>query len=225
MKMIYKVGALALALAAPLVPAQAATIQVISGDQRSFIPSAYGPAGQSFTAIDSNLTSFGFQFTALNPDSPSVPFVFTLRDGAGLTGAIIATRTFTPPASINSRTPTWFDFDITGTTVNIGSIYTAVLTSNSVRNGIVMGPNINIQNGQELSGDAYAGGRAFFTTEVYPNCAQTGNCDLNFRVSGTSAVTAVPEPATWLSLILGFGAIGGGLRRRARALNRLTTFA
>ncbi len=33
----------------------------------------------------------------------------------------------------------------------------------------------------------------------------------NFRVS---ALTAVPEPATWALMILGFGAVGGAMRRR-----------
>ena len=33
---------------------------------------------------------------------------------------------------------------------------------------------------------------------------------------GTDPVTAVPEPATWLSLILGFFGIGAVLRRRSR---------
>lgn len=35
---------------------------------------------------------------------------------------------------------------------------------------------------------------------------------------GTDPVTAVPEPATWLSLILGFFAIGAALRHRSRRI-------
>lgn len=212
MKSIFASAALAVALVA--APAQAGTIEVVSGQQRSFILPPFGPVGQSFTAIDTNLTSFGFQFTALNPTNANLPFTFTLLEGAGLDGAVISTRTFTLPTSIGS-TPTWFDFDITGALVTAGQIYTAVLSSASTRNGPVMGPNINIFNGQELSGDAYAGGRAYFTNEVYPNCERTGNCDLNFRVTGTTAVAGVPEPATWAMLIMGFGAVGGALRRRS----------
>lgn len=220
MKSILAAGVLAAMAFA--MPAHAATIQVISGDQRSFLPSAFGgSAGQSFTAIDTNLTSFGFQFNALNPGAANTPFVFTLREGAGLSGAVIASLTFTLPNTINDRTPTWFDFDITGTTVTLGGIYTAVLSNSGTRHGIVMGPNINIFTGQETSGDAYAGGRAYFVQEVYPNCAQTGNCDLNFRVTGNTAAGAVPEPATWALMLLGFGAVGGVLRRRARQTARI----
>ena len=194
--------------------ASAATLEVTSGAQRSFILSAFGPVGQSFRAIDTNLTSFGFQFTALNLGRANLPFTFDLFSGETLMGTSLATSTFTLPTSINSRTPTWFDFDITGTTVTVGQLYTAVLSSSSSRNGPVLGPDINIFTGAELSGDAYADGRAIFTREVYPNCAKTGNCDLNFRVTGTTAVAAVPEPASWALMIVGFGLVGGTLRRR-----------
>ncbi|MEN2785466.1 PEPxxWA-CTERM sorting domain-containing protein [Sphingomonas qilianensis] len=194
--------------------ASAATLEVTSGSQRSFILSAFGAAGQSFTALDTDLTSFGFQFNALNPGNANLPFTFNLYAGETLTGVALATRVFTLPTSINTRTPTWFDFDITGTTVAIGQKYTAVLSSSSSRNGVVMGPDINIFTGAELSGDAYAGGKALFTREVYPNCARTGNCDLNFRVTGTTAVSAVPEPATWAMMLAGFGMTGLTLRRR-----------
>ena len=36
----------------------------------------------------------------------------------------------------------------------------------------------------------------------------------NFRISALAA--GVPEPATWALMILGFGAVGGAMRRRAR---------
>jgi hypothetical protein len=194
--------------------ASADTIEVVSGQQRSFQLAAFGPTGQSFVAIDSNLTSFGFQFNALNPGSVNLPFTFTLREGAGFGGAVVSTIDFTLPTSIDSRTPTWFDFDVTGTDVTIGNTYTAILSSSSARNGVVMGPDINIFTGQELSGDAYLPGRAFFTTPVYPNCAITGHCDLNFRVTGVTPAGAVPEPASWALMIAGFGLAGGALRRR-----------
>lgn len=35
------------------------------------------------------------------------------------------------------------------------------------------------------------------------------------RLTITERMTAVPEPATWAMLILGFGAVGGALRRRS----------
>ena len=40
----------------------------------------------------------------------------------------------------------------------------------------------------------------------------TGSYTLNFQ--GGSALPGVPEPTTWALLILGFGAVGAGMRRR-----------
>jgi PEP-CTERM motif len=203
-------------------PASAATLQVISGSQRGFVlPFFGGAAGQSFTSIDTNLTSFGFQFGNFNPANTNDTFTWTLRSGAGLTGATIATRTFTLPTSINTRNATWFDFDVTGTTVSVGQVYTAVLTTTNTRHALFMGPDININTGAELTGDAYTGGRAFFAQPVYSNCAMTGNCDLNFRVTGNTPQGAIPEPATWAMLVSGFGLAGAALRssKRRRALS------
>jgi hypothetical protein len=43
----------------------------------------------------------------------------------------------------------------------------------------------------------------------------------SFRLGGVTVNSAVPEPATWLMMILGFGAVGAAMRRR-RANTALT---
>lgn len=76
-----------------------------------------------------------------------------------------------------------------------------------------------------------------FNTNMFTNVAffqpSVGPSD-QFRINGGGGIStlgfasatlaggAVPEPATWLMLILGFGAVGFGLRRAARTR---TTFA
>ncbi|WP_298668262.1 PEPxxWA-CTERM sorting domain-containing protein [uncultured Sphingomonas sp.] len=42
----------------------------------------------------------------------------------------------------------------------------------------------------------------------------SGDTPHNFLIGGLSVVPSVPEPATWALMILGFGMIGGTLRRR-----------
>lgn len=198
MKSILAAAAM-LAVAIPAVApatANAATIQVTSGTgQRAFVLGFFGnTAGQSFTSVDTTLTSIGFQFEALNPTFTGASYTLTLVAGEALTGTALVTRTFTVPTAINSRTPVWFDIDIGTTAVTAGQRYTAVLNTTDTRNGLVLGPDINIFTGAPVSGDAYAGGRALFATPPYPNCTNdvASACDLNFRVSGTTAVTAVP---------------------------------
>lgn len=206
----------ALLAAALPVAAHAATIEAVSGVRGASI-TYFQPIGQSFTAIDSQLTSIGFQFQSLNPDRTNDPITLTIRAGAGLTGAVLATQNFTLPTSINSRTPVWFDIALANLGVTIGDQYTAVLTTTgSFRNAVTFGPDLNIYTGQPLSGDAYAGGQLYSQTPIDAFCTRTGTCDLNFRVSGVTP-SAVPEPATWAMLIAGFGLAGGAMRTRRKA--------
>lgn len=55
-------------------------------------------------------------------------------------------------------------------------------------------------------------------------CPRTYNCAIGEVAFRTAAVTAaVPEPATWAMMLLGFGAIGVSLRRRRRTHDMLQT--
>lgn len=212
------VAAAMLAVAIPALAPAAATAAIIentAGDRGATI-SFFDPLGQSFTAIDSRLTSIGFQFESLNPTAANDPLTLTLRAGEGLTGAVLATVTATLPASINDRTPVFYDFALGNTAVTIGGKYTAVLTtSSSARNAVAFGPR-STNTAQPLGPDAYLGGRAFFTgdPDPYGFCTSSGQCDLNFRVIGATPAGAVPEPASWAMLIGGFALTGGALRRR-----------
>jgi len=213
----------ALAVAASLsflaaVPAYAGEISVVSGTTGARSTTLYqGPIGQSFTSIDSTLTSMGFQFQLFNTPEANTPFTLRILDGSGLGGTQIYSTQFTLPTTIPTSGLNWFDFDLGDLGVTIGNVYTAVLSTSSLRYGVVLGPEYNIYTGQPLGTDAYAGGQAF-GVQSYPNCPNTpaSNCDLNFRVIGTTATGAVPEPATWAMMIAGFGMIGGALRRRSR---------
>ena len=197
------------------------TLSVVSGPTgaRGVQIMAFGPLGQSFTSIDSTLTSFGFQFQLFNAGSANTPITFSLLSGAGLAGASLYSTTLTLPTTLPDRTGVFYDFSVPNLAVDIGSVYTAVLSSSSNRVGLALGPEYNIFTGAALGGDAYTGGRAFFTTIAFPNCTNdsSSNCDLNFRVSGTRPlVSAVPEPEAWAMLVAGFGLMGTAIRRRRR---------
>lgn len=215
--------AIAVAFAALGVTASQAATTVVTGGTglRSAQIAAFGPIGQSFTAIDSELTSFGFQIQTLNPGSAVGPITLTLRAGSGLGGAVLATRALTPVGVPAGRVPTWIDFDFTGTMLDIGQSYTALLSTTSSRFAMVFGPDINIFTGQPLGGDAYAGGEAISNRALAAPCTAGGICDANFRFSGVTAA-AVPEPASWAMLIAGFGLVGGTLRRRRDSIAAVT---
>jgi hypothetical protein len=54
-----------------------------------------------------------------------------------------------------------------------------------------------------------------------PQNAGTGNQAGFVGASYTNAVAGVPEPATWAMMLVGFGAIGGALRRRQKVAARV----
>ncbi len=207
-------------------PASAATLQVISGPtgQRAITIEAFGPVGQSFTAFDTTISSVGFQFQALNPTAANTSINLSLRTGSSLTGTSLFNTSFTLPLSINGRTSTWFDVVVPNWLVTTGQTYTMVManTGGNFRNAVVLGPEININNGQVLGGDAYTSGTALFATQPYQGfCLQSGICDLNFRITATTPQQgAIPEPATWAMLVSGFGIAGAALRsfKRRRVL-------
>jgi hypothetical protein len=47
----------------------------------------------------------------------------------------------------------------------------------------------------------------------------------SFRLSGVTVNSAIPEPATWLMMILGFGALGAAMRSRRAKTTLAVTYA
>lgn len=66
------------------------------------------------------------------------------------------------------------------------------------------------------SGNGDFGLQSFRVTGLGPDGASTLNGDFQLLTSGQLEFAAVPEPATWAMMIIGFGMIGGSLRTRRR---------
>jgi PEP-CTERM motif len=72
------------------------------------------------------------------------------------------------------------------------------------------------------TGSPSAAGNAYqsITNGAYATLVEAGsglNTELPFTINGTRVTTApaVPEPASWLMMLAGFGIVGGAMRRRA----------
>ena len=166
--------------------AQAAPIvQDISSGSLQIL--AHSPMGQSFTAQDSGLNSFGLYFLTYNAHLGYSPLTVTIYDGAGFGGTVLGYTVINPVAGSNG----WFDasFNI-ATTAN--QIYTAGISTGTA----YWGANIN------WAGNPYAGGTAFY------HGAEQSAADFRFRVN------AVPEPETYAMLLAGLGLMGMVARRR-----------
>jgi hypothetical protein len=197
----------------------AQTLEVLSGTiSPRAVTVSNGAIGQSFTAFTDTLTSVGFQFSTLNPTAANSPLSLAIYGGEALSGAALFSTTFTLPGTITDRTPTWFDIALPSLAITNGNIYSLVLTGTSTRAAVVLGPGFDSPSGTFFGGDAYAGGKLLSNwSGIYPNCTgAANNCDLNFRVTGESFAAAVPEPGTWMTLILGFGLAGVAVRRSRR---------
>lgn len=71
-------------------------------------------------------------------------------------------------------------------------------------------------NGQNFIGIFGDAGELFTSISFSGAPISTGIQDVRqVRLAGVQAVTPVPEPTTWVMLILGFGLIGAGMRRGA----------
>lgn len=210
--MIRHVLAAALASAA-FVAAPAGAAEYISGTRLATIASV-GPVGQSFVAEGGLLTSFGFQFGVLNGSQTNSEMVLRLLNGTGLTGTEVATSRGTVTGPTN-RTPGWFDFAFSNVTLTAGATYTALLSTTSTRLGIAFGPN------STSTTDAYADGRLIATvpsSNSFTGCTASADslCDANFRFTVEPVAAAIPEPATWATMLVGLFAVGYAARRRTR---------
>lgn len=212
--MIRHVLAAALVSAAFVAaPVQAATFTYPSGTRQVAINSV-GPVGQSFVTTGGTLTSFGFQFGLLQAAPQTGEVTLQLRSGEGLTGALVATAV--QQVNVTAlRTLTWFDFAFSDVALTANQSYTAVLSTANTRLAIGFGPNSN------STADAYSAGRLISTsgpTSSFTGCANDVNsvCDANFRLTVEPAAAAIPEPATWATMLVGLFAVGYAARRRTR---------
>ncbi len=119
-----------------------------------------------------------------------------------------------------------FDFSIVGATSNANLLLTNLLTGqtaqlNPLLLGDANGALPGIQNSEQLGFSFLNNNTCCGTLGFNPNIDNTYRLDLT---AGTNTVTAfarvgagagaVPEPATWAMMLLGFGGIGMALRRR-----------
>ncbi len=171
-------------------------------------------AAQTFTVGLSGLLS---KVDLLIGGTAAKPMTLMIRSvNAGVVDAndanALASFSITSPAWGNPFYPiSSFDISSAGLMVTVGQQYALSLSSPSTIFAGWAGPDTT----------PYAGGAAFgrsTSTAAWGNPVGTSG-DLLFAtyVDPNPVVAAVPEPSTWAMMILGFGIVGGAMRRRKLA--------
>ncbi|MBN8808012.1 MAG: PEP-CTERM sorting domain-containing protein [Sphingomonas sp.] len=149
-------------------------------------------AATTITDVLGWITSFSGSYTAS-----------IYSDSNGLPNASLYSANFTPS---NTSQPAWYG--VSGQAWNVAAgTYWAVFSAGTGNGAMPIG----VAN--PLS--AYAGwhsGQGFY---------DAGNLNIGFQILGDATVAAVPEPAIWAMMMLGFGAMGYTLRRRAKVTTRV----
>ena len=202
-------------LAFATTPASAATVTDAQGD---FLPTYVGPA-----LADLDVTSFSINYDATRS-------VFTLgatfagaidptSQGIYVFGANTGTGALRPFAALGQGNVI-FDQAITIRKDGTGSIGATALNPSSIA---ISGDTLTAQIALSLlPSTGFAPEQYGFN--LWPRIGTGNNNQItDFAPENATLAAAVPEPATWTLFLIGFGAVGYGLRRRrpaAAALDR-----
>ncbi|UZK67798.1 PEPxxWA-CTERM sorting domain-containing protein [Sphingomonas sp. M1-B02] len=190
------------------------------------------PSSAQVTTYNSNPTG-GFQYGTGNNYTPANATVLT----DGNNELAVRFHEYQNPASASTSglyvfalgTDVSYDFSIGGATSGSNIRLTNLLTSAFVTydplcpisplcflNDNKVSAGGDIQNSQRLSFSQFSGlGFDANANNTYRlDLTAGGNTVTSFAQLGAGAtVSAVPEPATWAMILVGFGAVGAGMRR------------
>jgi hypothetical protein len=201
------------------------TVQPFTGDWSIFGEPDTSTYGQTFTVGSDHVLN---SFSLFLDGTPTASFNFEAYvyawNGAEATGPALYTSSLQTFSGTPSGNPQEFAFNVGAINLTSGNQYVAFLSTAGVQDG-----------GNNYALMPYSG---TFGTDVLPDGQfvyyNTGNdfaaltssaWDLNSSNSccgdvwfkATFSDGAVPEPASWAMMVLGFGAVGALLRRRQEA--------
>ena len=184
-------------------------------DENSWLSSGFGRStwiSQSFTpGVSGRLDRIDLQIGAIGSDDLRVHF----GSGEAIEGTYselfaIDIAAAGVPAGLGGL----FSLDLSGEglMLSAGSLYSVILSSTITGGGNPFQWVIGERNaaGDEFSVPPYAGGKAFASVNQGLTWSSRG-VDRPLR---TWMTAAVPEPATWAFMIVGFGLVGAAARRQ-----------
>jgi hypothetical protein len=148
----------------------------------------FSPIGQTFTAEDAQIISIGFWVEDWNPWAGPIDLTVQLFQGVGTGGPSLGSA---PIEGLSPGFDGFYDADFTSVSLTVGQVYTAIVSSSSIRGGV-----------WGFQSDVYPGGAMIFQGSVKPYA------DAAFRV------VPIPAPSALMLGGIGLGFIGRLRRRR-----------
>lgn len=200
--------ALALAILAwSTAPAQAATVSFgyIGADRTA--PTIVPGQGQLIRITD-GVGSFSFLPPSLVGQLTPQSGTFGLADLASFTLDTSTVFTFSEVNPSGFPSSGFFNYGLADLTAFSATFANGALTALSF--------DTNALSTISTDGNGDFGLQSFRVTGLGPDGASTFNGDFQLLTSGQIEIAAVPEPATWALMIIGFGMVGGAVRARRR---------
>lgn len=209
--------------------------------ENNVLQSLGGASSFGALTIDGSTTNFSrVSITAFGmPLTPSGSFI-------GQTTSISSASSFSGPVDLRvelTQTDLTMPFDIFSTTTTANLLINGSAISNLVISAFYNANNDAYGTQTLLASNAYGSGSPAATPAVSTNVAQSarysqtvvisarfnaGAAALNTStqiVPSTAPIAAVPEPATWAMMLIGFGGIGFAMRRRKSKVMTNVAFA
>jgi len=168
-------------------------------------PADNGPGQLVNVATNTSLTNIGFY--SATPNGGNVKYMIWDGTNSTLLFSIVGT-------TVTGSTPTLtFSPDFTFNLLAGSSYYFGIISDSALDVGIINNGAITLtQNGLTATGN-----NSNYTNFGSPTFVALAGASINLVLLGTQT-GAVPEPATWMMMIIGFGAIGWSVRRGRKSL-------
>jgi len=200
------IAAAALAMPAFSSPLLAATLLDLGAPNFTTTrPADNGPGQLVNVATNTSLTNIGFY--SATPNGGNVKYMIWDGTNSTLLFSIVGT-------TVTGSTPTLtFSPDFTFNLLAGSSYYFGIISDSALDVGIINNGAITLtQNGLTATGN-----NSNYTNFGSPTFVALAGASINLVLLGTQT-GAVPEPATWMMMIIGFGAIGWSVRRGRKSL-------
>jgi hypothetical protein len=161
-------------------------------------PADNGPGQLVNVATNTSLTNIGFY--SATPNGGNVKYMIWDGTNSTLLFSIVG-------STVTGSTPTLtFSPDFTFNLLAGNSYYFGIISDSALDVGIILSPITLTQNGLTATGN-----NSNYTNYTSPSFLGLAGASINLVLLGSQG--AVPEPATWMMMLIGFGAIGWSVRR------------